>query len=252
MLQSAQADVSKAKTDKNDKAIKFAENSVKHAKEARDILEVFKKDLISFYRYYEFTSQIVNFDDYELEKLSIFAKHLHPLLRLDIVEDDVDLTDVVMTHYRLHEQREADIQLGYQVGEPTPTLPLTKEGSGAVPKDPKTELLDEIINRMNDLFIEDGLSENDMLNYANTIMGKVSENEVAMDQVSNNTKEQAMLGQFPEAIQTAIIDSLDTHNIMAMKALSSEQVSKGIASLVFDMLMRGATKSSEAKTTGSQ
>ena len=83
-------------------------------------------------------------------------------------------------------------------------------------------------------------------------MGKVSENEVAMDQVSNNTKEQAMLGQFPEAIQTAIIDSLDTHNIMAMKALSSEQVSKGIASLVFDMLMRGATKSSEAKTTGSQ
>lgn len=252
VLQSAQADVSKAKTDKNDKAIKFAENSVKHAKEARDILEVFKKDLISFYRYYEFTSQIVNFDDYELEKLSIFAKHLHPLLRLDIVEDDVDLTDVVMTHYRLHEQREADIQLGYQVGEPTPTLPLTKEGSGAVPKDPKTELLDEIINRMNDLFIEDGLSENDMLNYANTIMGKVSENEVAMDQVSNNTKEQAMLGQFPEAIQTAIIDSLDTHNIMAMKALSSEQVSKGIASLVFDMLMRGATKSSEAKTTGSQ
>ncbi len=69
VLQSAQADVSKAKTDKNDKAIKFAENSVKHAKEARDILEVFKKDLISFYRYYEFTSQIVNFDDYELEKL---------------------------------------------------------------------------------------------------------------------------------------------------------------------------------------
>ena len=31
-----------------------------------------------------------------------------------------------MTHYRLHEQREADIQLSYQIGEPTPTLPLTK------------------------------------------------------------------------------------------------------------------------------
>ncbi|OQQ10488.1 hypothetical protein BK411_01745 [Vibrio splendidus] len=77
VLQSAQAEVSKAKIEKNDKKIKFAENSVKHAKEARDILEVFKKDLISFYRYYEFTSQIVNFEDYELEKLSIFAKHLH-------------------------------------------------------------------------------------------------------------------------------------------------------------------------------
>ncbi|WP_198341846.1 hypothetical protein [Oceanisphaera avium] len=99
---------------------------------------------------------------------------------------------------------------------------------------------------MNDLFIEDGLSENDMLNYANTIMGKVSENEVAMDQVNNNSKEQAMLGQFPEAIQTAIIDSMDTHNAMAMKALSSDLVAKGIASLVFDMLIKGMGKTQQA------
>lgn len=247
VLQSAQAELSKAKIEKNDKAIKYCENSVKNAKEARDILEVFKKDLISFYRYYEFTSQIVDFDDFELEKLSVFAKHLHPLLRLDAVEDDVDLSDVVMTHYRLHEQREADLQLGYKVGEEQKHyLAPTKESSGAIPKDPKTELLNEIIERMNDLFIEDGLSENDMLNYANTIMGKVAENEVAMDQVKNNTKEQAMLGQFPEAIQTAIIESMETHNEMAMKALSEELVSKGIASLVFDMLVRGAGKSEES------
>lgn len=248
VLESAQADLSKAKIVKNDKAIKFAENSVKHAKEARDILEVFKKDLISFYRYYEFTSQIVNFDDYELEKLSIFAKHLHPLLRLDIVEDDVDLTDVVMTHYRLHEQREADIQLGYQIGEPTPTLPLTKEGSGAVPKDPKTELLNEIINRMNDLFIEDGLSENDMLNYANTIAGKISENDTVMDQLRSNTKEQAMLGEFPSSINNAVIESMDIHNDMAMKLLSNEAVAKGFAGLMFDVLMKGLGKSSEAQS----
>jgi len=239
VLQLAQAELSKAKIENNNKAIKFAENSVKHAKEARDILDVFKKDLLSFYRYYEFTSQIVNFDDLELEKLSLFAKHLHPLLRLDIVEDDVDLTDVVMTHYRLHEQREADIQLGYHVGEPMPALPLTKEGSGAVPKDPKTEFLNEIIERMNDLFIEDDLSENDMLSYAQALFGKVQDDEVTMDQVKNNTKEQAMLGQFPEAIQTAIIESMETHNTMAMRALSDSAVKEGLASIVFDMFMRG-------------
>ncbi|WP_411993382.1 type I restriction endonuclease subunit R [Agarivorans sp. DSG3-1] len=248
VLQSAQAEVSKAKIEKNDKKIKFAENSVKHAKEARDILEVFKKDLISFYRYYEFTSQIVNFDDYELEKLSLFAKHLHPLLRLDIVEDDVDLSDVVMTHYRLHEQREADLQLGNKIGEePKPYLAAAKEGSGAAPKDPKTEYLNEIIERMNDLFIEDGLSENDMLSYAQTLFGKVQDDEVTMDQVKNNTKEQAMLGQFPEAIQTAIIESMETHNTMAMKALSDNAVKDGLASIVFDMFMKGLGKSGEAK-----
>ncbi|MFA0338108.1 type I restriction endonuclease subunit R [Vibrio breoganii] len=244
VLQSAQAEVSKAKIEKNDKKIKFAENSVKHAKEARDILEVFKKDLISFYRYYEFTSQIVNFDDYELEKLSIFAKHLHPLLRLDIIEDDVDLSDVVMTHYRLHEQREADLQLGVKIGEePKPYLPAAKEGSGAAPKDPKTELLNEIIDRMNDLFIEDGLSENDMLNYANTIAGKISENDTVMDQLRSNTKEQAMLGEFPNSINNAVIESMDVHNDMAMKLLSNEAVAKGFAGLMFDVLMKGLGKS---------
>jgi type I restriction enzyme R subunit len=247
VLQSAQSEVSKAKIEKNDKKIKFAENRVKHAKEARDILDVFKKDLISFYRYYEFTSQIVNFEDYELEKLSIFAKYLHPLLRLDIIEDDVDLSDVVMTHYRLHEQREADLQLGVKIGdEPKPYLPAAKEGSGALPKDPKTELLNEIIDRMNDLFIEDGLSENDMLNYANTIAGKISENELVMDQLRSNTKEQAMLGQFPESISNAVIESMDVHNDMAMKLLSNEAVAKGFAGLMFDVLMKGLGKSTES------
>lgn len=248
VLQTAQAELSKAKIEKNDKKIKFAENSVKNAKEARDILEVFKKDLISFYRYYEFTSQIVNFDDFDLEKLSIFAKHLHPLLRLDIIEDNVDLSDVVMTHYRLHEQREADLQLGNKIGEePKPYLDPAKEGSGAAPKDPKTELLNEIIERMNDLFIEDGLSENDMLNYANTIAGKISENELVMDQLRSNTKEQAMLGQFPESISNAVIESMDVHNEIAMKLLSNEAVAKGFAGLMFDVLMKGLGKSTDAQ-----
>ncbi|MCG6202707.1 hypothetical protein KSO91_15920 [Psychromonas antarctica] len=244
VLHAAQAELSKAKIEHNDKAIKFSENSVKHAKEARDILDVFKKDLISFYRYYEFSSQIVDFNDFELEKLSLFAKVLHPLLRFEVIEDDVDLTDVIMTHYRLHEQREIDLGLGNKIGEePASYLPPSKEGSGAVPKDPKTELLHEIIERMNDLFIEDGLSEHDMLNYANTIAGKVSENEIVMDQLRSNTKEQAMLGQFPESINNAVIESMGIHEKMAMKVLSNEAVAKGFAGLMFDVLMKGMGRS---------
>ena len=239
VLDIARAELEKAKSENNDKKIKFAENSVKNAKEARDTIEVFKKDLISFCRYYEFSSQIVDFEDYDLEKLSIFAKHLHPLLRFDVLQDDIDLSDVAMTHYRLHEQREADLQLGYKVGEePKPYLAPTKEGSGATPKDAQTELLNEIISRMNDLFVEDGLSEGDMLSYANTLFNKVSEDEIAVDQARNNTKEQAMLGQFPEAINRAVIESRDVNEKMGMKALTSEHVAKGLASLVYDMLIK--------------
>lgn len=239
----ARAELEKAKAENNDKKIKFAENSVKNAKEARDIIEVFKKDLISFCRYYEFSSQIVDFDDFDLEKLSIFAKHLHPLLRFDVLQDDIDLSDIAMTHYRLHEQREADLELGYKVGEePKAYLAPAKEGSGATPKDAQTELLNEIISRMNDLFVEDGLTEGDMINYANTIAGKVAENETVMDQLRNNTKEQAMLGAFPESINDAVIQSMGVHENMAMKVLSNGAVAKGFAELMFDVLMKGLGK----------
>ncbi|MCL1049841.1 hypothetical protein L2755_09430 [Shewanella abyssi] len=149
-----------------------------------------------------------------------------------------------MTHYRLHEKREADLQLGNKVGEePKPYLVPSKEGSGSAPKDPKTELLNEIIDHMNDLFIEDGLSENDMLNYANTIAGKISENETVMDQLRSNTKEQAMLGKFPTSINDAVIESTDVHNDMAMKLLSNEAEAKGFAGLMFDVLMKRLGKS---------
>ena len=248
VLNVARAELEKAKATANDKQIKYAENSVKNAKEARDILEVFKKDLISFCRYYEFSSQIVDFEDYDLEKLSIYAKHLQPLLRFDVLEDDIDLSDVAMTHYRLHEQREADLQLGSKVGEePKPYLAPAKEGTGATPKDPQTELLNEIITRMNELFIEDGLSEGDMINYANTIAGKVSENEIVMDQLRNNTKEQAMLGAFPESINDAVIQSMAVHENMAMKVLSNDAVAKGFASLILDILTK-QNKDDSAKT----
>ena len=42
-------------------------------KKARDTIEVFKKDLISFCRYYEFSSQIVDFDDFDLGKAQYFC-----------------------------------------------------------------------------------------------------------------------------------------------------------------------------------
>jgi type I restriction enzyme, R subunit len=107
-----------------------------------------------------------------------------------VVEDEFYLSDVVMTHYRLHEQSEADLQLGMKVSEELkPYLAAAKECCEAVPKDPKKKLLNEIIQRMNDLFVEDGVSKHDMLNHVDTIVGKISENEVEMYQLRSNIRE---------------------------------------------------------------
>ncbi len=88
-----------------------AENSFKDCKQEKDALEIFKKDLGTFVRFYEFMSQIVDYSDKDLEKLSIYARNLRPMLREVLVyDDDVDLDNVVLSHYRLSAIRQQDIK----------------------------------------------------------------------------------------------------------------------------------------------
>ncbi|MGL1937148.1 MAG: hypothetical protein OCD01_19120 [Fibrobacterales bacterium] len=56
-------------------------------------------------------SQIVEFDDADLDKLCLFARHLRPMLREEIIEEDIlDLENVIMSHYRLSEIRRQDLK----------------------------------------------------------------------------------------------------------------------------------------------
>lgn len=236
VYQHSQKEMRRAKEQGNEKAIKFADNSVVETKRERDRLEVFRKDLIGFCRFYEFSSQIVNYEDDELEKLTLYAKELYPLLRIEVINEEIPLEDVVMTHYKLHQRREQDLRL---VAEKEKSyLNPVKEGAGATPREKKSEFLREIIERFNDLFAGEDFTDGDILSYANTIRTKVEENEDAMEQVNNNTKQQALLGTFPEAINKAVIDSMGIHSDMAMKVLASKDASKRFAELMFDMLIK--------------
>ena len=163
-----------------------AENSFKECKQEKDRLEIFKKDLGSFTRFYEFMSQIVEFDDKALEKLSLYARHLRPMLREKLSEeDDVDLSNVVLSHYRLSKIRQQDIQLKEDAAEYK--LEPSSDIGTAKAKDKKEEFLSEILGRLNELFITDELSDKDLINYASAIRDKLSENHSVMQQINNNT-----------------------------------------------------------------
>jgi type I restriction enzyme R subunit len=89
-----------------------AENSFKDCKKAKDALEIFKKDLGTFVRFYEFMSQIVDYDDKDLEKLSLYARNLRPMLRETVTdEDDIDLSSIVLSHYRVSKIRQQHLAL---------------------------------------------------------------------------------------------------------------------------------------------
>ncbi len=58
-----------------------------------------------------------------------------------------------------------------------------------------------------------------MLNYAYTVRDKLAENEIAMKQITNNTREQAMLGDFPKAMDDAILGGSAAHQEQMMQLL---------------------------------
>ncbi|EIA1341700.1 type I restriction endonuclease subunit R [Vibrio parahaemolyticus] len=212
-----------------------AENTFKECKLEKDRLEIFKKDLGSFVRFYEFMSQIVDYDDKELEKLSLYARHLRPMLREKVIEEDeLDLGNVEMSHYRLSKIRQQDIQL--QGNTPEYKLQPSNDVGTAKPKDKKEEFLSHIIERLNEVFVTENLTDKDMINYAFTVRDKLTENETVMSQIANNTREQAMLGDFPRAIDDAILNSNEAHQEQMMQLLSDPNKTKQFARVIFDML----------------
>ena len=212
------------------------ETEMKEAKRAVDALDLFKADLASLTRYYEFMSQIVDYDSPDLEQLSLYARHLAPLLRETAPEEEpIDLSSVELSHYRLSKIKQQDLKL-VKEGAETGLHPASDLGTGK-PRDKEEEWLSQIIARLNDLFVTEGLTENDLINYAYTIRDKVSENERVMLQIANNSPEQALLGDFPSALNDAVLGSSEAHQKQMMQYLNSQEVQEGFRRVVFDMLL---------------
>ncbi|WP_211442692.1 type I restriction endonuclease subunit R [Collimonas humicola] len=213
-----------------------AESSLKECKKEKDALEIFKKDLATFVRFYEFMSQIVDYDDKDLEKLSLYARNLRPMLRETIMdEDEIDLSSIVLSHYRVSKIRQQHLIM--QESDEYKLEPGDAVGT-AKAKDKQVEFLSQIVHRLNELFITDQLTEADMVNYATTISDKVRENELVMRQLLSNSPEQAMLGDFPKAVDDAVMDSSAAHQNQMMQLLSDPSKAKMFSKVIFDILTR--------------
>ena len=212
-----------------------AEGEMKNAKKELDALGIFKADLVSFARYYEFMSQIVDYDSTDLEKLNLYARHLAPLLREEAPEEDpIDLTSVSLSHYRLSKIKQQDLNLVKEGGEGL--FGGSDIGKGK-PRSKKEEWLSQIIARLNELFITDGLTDQDLINYAYTIRDKVSENELVMNQIANNSPEQALLGDFAGALDEAVMNSSEVHQNQMTQYLNNPELQEKFQRVIFDLLL---------------
>jgi type I restriction enzyme R subunit len=209
-------------------------------KKTLDALDVFRSDIITFVRLYDFLSQIVDYGDTDLEKRSLFFRHLSPLIRYITNHSAVDLSSIAMTHYQLKHLGQQRLNLGGD-SDNDALRPITEAGS-AVPREPETAKLSEIVQKMNELF-EGELSEADVLNYASHIRDRMLEDTKLEVQAANNSRDQfAMSTDFHASMMDAVITGLENYEDMAKQVLSSERVRRGLANILTDLVYEGFSR----------
>jgi type I restriction enzyme R subunit len=184
----------------------------------------------AFLRLYTFLSQIFDYGNTAMEKRSIFCKQVLRLLVVGRERDGIDLSKVVLTHHNLRNRGKHPMPL--VAGENPKLEPITEAGGGSVQEKQKA-LLNEVIQRVNDLF-EGDLTDQDKLVYVNNVIkGKLLESETLKQQATNNTKEQfANSPDLKTELLNAIIGALDAHTAMSTQALGSEAVQTGLKDLL--------------------
>ena len=201
-------------------------------KEVMEVLELFKKNLQTYLRAYGFLSQIFDYGNTAIEKRAIFFRYLVKLLDFGREREAVDTSKVVLTHHKLISQGKLSISPeGTEEGE-NKLKPLTEAGSGKVSDEEKI-LLEDIIQKVNELF--DGeLTEGDQLSYINgVIKSKLLESPILRQQAQNNTKEQfANSPDLKGALMDAIIGALEAHQTMSTQALNNEKVQDGLKDIL--------------------
>ncbi|MFO1206334.1 MAG: type I restriction endonuclease [Burkholderiales bacterium] len=204
--------------------------------EALDNLEIFRKNLGSFIRAYDFLAQIYDYGDTDLEKRYVFYRHLLPWLRPDRERDAVDLKDLHLTHYRVKGGETTTLKLGER--ESVYELPVVTDLGTAEARDEEKAKLSELVRRINDLF-EGELSDADKVAYVNHLAGKMLESDKLARQAEINTKEQFRLGDFHDVMMDTVIEALDNHKAMTSQVLASERTKSDLADVLLEVVYEG-------------
>lgn len=206
-------------------------------KTLQDELDLFRKDLGSFVRAYDFLSQIFDFADTDLEKRSIYYKHLLPVLRVNDSKMALDLSGVVLAKYALKDKGKAQLQL---TGEDATLQPPTEVGTGQA-KDPVLSTWEEIIQQANLPF--EGEEMDAVAHFVEGVRRELVKNETLQKQAQNNSR--SHFGGSPDlaqAITDAVSNSMDSHYNLSLQALGDKTkmgaLLKMLSELVYEELQR--------------
>jgi len=219
----------KARASKDQAGMKSADHQRKdYAKQMADLMS-FKRSLGGFCRTYAYIAQLIDFGDAELENFAAFAKLLQKRLN-GVATENVDLSGLVLSGFEIKSRpgtpdKEAD----------KPVLKPIGPHTGAK-SDDDPNYLKEIIDRLNHLF-GDVTPLRDQATFVNHIAGIARESDVVMAQVENNTRDQALKGNLPGAVQQGVVRALSSHQKLATQVLKADrQAMDALTELIYELI----------------
>ena len=194
-------------------------------------MESFKTTVFDYLKKYAFISQIVTFEDPQLEKLFIFLKYLIRKLpkRENPLPNEV-LEAIDMSTYKISKKGEMDVKLNNEEGNIDPM----GEGSTKTSIEDEWDILSKIIKEINERYGTD-FNDKDRL-ILNSITMRLLKSDTLQGSVMNNSKDSAKL-KFNELFQNELVDMLDNHFSLYQKLDKSPELKKFVQERVFEYVV---------------
>ena len=225
-----------AKPDKLNAILDEIVSRIKEEKNDEEI-EQFKSLVSDYMKKYAFISQIVTFEDPQLEKLFVFLKMLNKKLprRKDQLPYEV-LEAIDMETYKIQKRQETSVILDNTEGT---IYPMSGNGSGTMQIHDETDQLSKIIKEINERFGANFSVEDKVV--LNNLSERLMKNVDLKGSIENNSQDSAKI-KFDSAFQDELITMLNGHFDLYKKLDENPELRKFVNDKVFDFIVRKVKK----------
>lgn len=194
-------------------------------------MESFKTTVFDYLKKYAFISQIVTFEDPQLEKLFIFLKYL--IKKLPRRENPLPyevLEAIDMSTYKIAKTAEISVKLDNEEGKIDPM----GKGGAKIQIEDEWDILSKIIKEINERYGTDFNDKDRVI--LNSITMRLLKSDTLQGSVMNNSKDSAKL-KFNELFQNELVDMLDNHFSLYQKLDKSPELKKFVQERVFEYVV---------------
>lgn len=196
-------------------------------------LDLFRKDVGSFVRLYDFLSQIINYADTDLEKRSLFLRLLAGRLTGRVGAEAVDFSAVELTHIK--QARSGDHSLDLDSGDVVHLKPVAGTGTGAA-RDPRMVRLAEVLEKINDL-ADENFTPAEQQSWVEGLATVLMDDNTIREQAGANTKKQFVESpDLSDAVTEAVLGNQTSHTRMADYFFTDDRVKVQLVKLLGELV----------------